>query len=93
MNPEITDETLREHIIAWLIANDIDPKVIPDANPGMSLVGNQLTANVYLTTSAGRIQMFPGNEMTTIARIFAITVMPPPDVAAWLAPRCPTCGR
>lgn len=89
-----TMDTLREHVIAWLAANGIDVKRIP-TDPHMTLDGDQLTTDQKVQNAAGHDQIDPATS-NTIARAtvtYTITVPPPPDVANWLLPRCPTCGR
>jgi len=94
-NPSLsTMEELYDHVLDWLIANGIDPKRIP-ADPHMTLYGDQLTTDQKVLGSNGKDQLDPAN-LDTIARetvTYTITVPPPLDVATWLLPRCPTCGR
>jgi hypothetical protein len=87
-------EDLYGHVLDWLTANGIDPSRIP-AEPHMTLVGDQLTTDQKVQNDRGRDQIDP-SDPTAIARevvTYTITVPPPPDVATWLLPRCPTCGR
>lgn len=85
-------EDLREHILAWLRANGIDPNIVP-AEPYMTLDGDRMTTDVYQLDDSGHKMIAPGKDK--LARTVAtFTVTPPPaDVAEWLRPRCPECGR
>lgn len=87
-------ETLREQVIAWLTANEIDPNRIP-TRPHMTLVGDQLTTDQRFLSAEGRVQLDPGrpDEIARETVTYTITVPPPPDVATWLLPRCSECGR
>jgi hypothetical protein len=88
-----TLDNLRQHVIDWLADNGIDANYIPP-DPHMTLVGDQLTTDEQVRNAAGRKQIDPATE--AIARktvTYTITVPPPPDVAEWLLPKCPTCGR
>lgn len=87
-------EELYGHVLDWLAANGIDAKRIP-TDPHMTLVGDQLTTDRKVLGANGRDQIDPRDPLR-IARetvTCTITVPPPPDVANWLLPRCPTCGR
>jgi hypothetical protein len=86
-------DELRGAVLAWLRANDIEPNNIPP-DPTMTLDGDQLTTDVYMLGEKGQKLIAPGQDalQRTVAT-FTITVPPPPDVAEWLRPRCPTCGR
>lgn len=60
----------------------------------MSLTDGVLTTLVWQRGSNGQQLIAPsGNEIERTTRTFPITIEPPADVAAWLMPRCPTCGR
>lgn len=88
-------ESLYRNVLAWLAANGIDAHRIP-ADPHMTLVGDQLTTDQKVRNAAGYDQVDPGSDPPRIARetvTYTITVPPPADVAAWLLPRCETCGR
>lgn len=88
-----SNNDLHQHVPAWLRANEIEPNDIPSAvHP--SLVGDQLTAEVFARNGQGQIQFDPsGNEAARETKTFTVTVQPPPDVAEWLRPRCSECGR
>lgn len=86
-------ESLREQVLKWLVANEIDPGRIPSV-PHMTLDGDRLTTDQKVQKD-GRDQIDPAT-MNSVARetvTYTITVPPPPDVATWLLPRCPECGR
>jgi hypothetical protein len=86
-----SSDELREHILAWLEANGIDYRDIP-AEPQMSLTDGTLTTLVRQRGSGGQL-LIVGDYIENTTATFPITVEPPADVAAWLMPRCPTCGR
>jgi hypothetical protein len=88
-----TSEDLRSRILDWLRSNDIEPNDIP-TNVHPSLVGDQLTTEVFQRNERGRIQFDPSIDgVAKATKTFTITVPPPPDVAEWLRPRCSECGR
>lgn len=76
---------LWKNVLAWLRANDIRPEDIP-VDPTMTLDGDRLTTDVFMCGEDGK-RMFTADGMAAqrIVTSFAITVPPPPDVAAWLA--------
>lgn len=86
-------ETLHGHLLVWLAANGIDARRIP-VDPHMTLVGDQLTTDQKVQNAAGLDQIDPGADRIARETVtYTITVPPPVDVAAWLLPRCPACGR
>jgi hypothetical protein len=89
----LSDE-LRDQVVAWLRANDINPKDIPPL-PFMSLAGDRLTTQTFVRDAAGNRVLDPAHrdQLALTSRTFTITTPPPADVAEWLRPRCRTCGR
>lgn len=88
-----TDQELREHVLEWLRTNDIDPRDIPE-DAYVTYAGDQLTTDLWVRNADGRLQFAPGmRELARTTGTFPISVSPPADVAEWLRPRCPTCGR
>lgn len=87
-------DDLRGHVLEWLRANEIDLRRIP-ADPHMTLVGDQLTTDEKLQNANGEDQIAPDlpDRVQRKTVTYTISVPPPPDVAEWLLPRCPTCGR
>lgn len=86
-------DELRNNVCTWLKANGIDPRRIPD-NAYISLADDRLTTEEFLFDTDGKVQMVPGgHESARTTATYTITVPPPADVAEWLRPRCPTCGR
>jgi hypothetical protein len=80
--------------LSWLRANGIDPsRVAGDACA--SMVDGQVTLVMKLAGPDGRSDVIDpeGTGVLKETRTFPVTVPPPPLVAAWLAPKCPTCGR
>jgi hypothetical protein len=88
----ITDE-LRDQLCAWLTANGIDPKNVP-TDARMSWVDGRLTTDMHLLDEDGRKHEDPTrkNQLARETKTFPAS-QPPPLVATWLLPRCPTCGR
>lgn len=84
---------LRDQVCDWLRANGIRPGDIP-ASARVTWIDGQLTTDVFLLSRDGRVQFDPlrENEVAIETRTFPATE-PPPLVAKWLLPRCPTCGR
>jgi hypothetical protein len=74
----------RDNICAWLRANGIDPKSVPEgARP--SLIGDQLTIDLYVRNAAGRMMVVGAAVARTTATV-TVAAPPPPDVARWLRP-------
>lgn len=87
-----TDEPFRERVLDWLRGNGIDPNQIP-AHERPTLVDGRLTTRMFLLNAEGRKQFAPSDEILTHTVTLPIENEPTGDVATWLAPRCPTCGR
>jgi hypothetical protein len=88
-----TLDELRESVLAWLRGNEIRPEDIP-ADPNMTLDGDQLTSDVWMRGEKGQRLFAPGEPAMLQRSVQTFTVTPPPpDVAAWLLPRCPACRR
>jgi hypothetical protein len=88
-HPE-TDDDFRREICDWLTANGIDPgrtPMNPDAtiSDGMLTLRQKIRRNGHDVVSHGEI----ATETVTVP----LLVEPAPDVAGWLSPKCPTCGR
>lgn len=84
---------LWKNVLAWLRANGIRPEDIP-TDPTMTIDGERLTTDVFMRGSEGQKLFTPdGMGLERATRTYTISVPAPPDVAEWLRPRCPTCGR
>lgn len=96
-DPEADFEFQRE-VCDWLRANGVDPNRTP-MQPNASMSDGQLTIlrKVGHPGEHGRlvdvIDPADPNRVLTEAITVPVVVQPSPDVAEWLAPRSPTCGR
>lgn len=96
MSPDpYTDDQFRERVCAWLTANGVDPGNTPvDADP--SIADGQLTLRQWVTGPNGHgrvIDPSDPNRLLTKTITVPLLVEPEGDVAEWVRPRCPTCGR
>lgn len=91
--PLSNSDELRAHVVEWLRANEIQPEDIPP-DPTMTIDGDRLTTDVHMRGSEGqKLFTTDGMALERTTRTYTISVPAPPDVAEWLRPRCPTCGR
>lgn len=87
------DDTFRERVCDWLRSNGIDPVNVPAYERATYADGN-LTLRMFLLDPRGKKQPEPeGTNMLVHTVTVPVEVPPSGDVAAWLAPRCSTCGR
>lgn len=85
-------EELREHLLAWLRENGVNPNNIPP-DAYMSIVGDQLTTEEHMLGADGQKLFAPGHvDLARTTATYTVTA-PPADVAEWLRPRCSECGR
>lgn len=84
----VYDTELREALLAWLRANNVDPGNILEGGP-LRLVGGQLETEVVVRHEAGGIKLDPfrPNQVLTEPATFAITVPPPQIVRDMFAGR------
>lgn len=84
---------IRTQVCDWLRANGIDPNYVArDARA--SLADGQLTIVMKVRGPEGCDVIAPeGNDVLKETKTFPVIVPPPPLIAEWLAPKCPTCGR
>jgi hypothetical protein len=88
------DAVFRDRLCDWLRANGIEPGHVP-AGERPSLVGGLLTLRMFDLDAAGKRQFDPsGDQFLTRTVTIPMTVEPASvDVARWLTPPCPGCGR
>ncbi|MET0426284.1 MAG: hypothetical protein ABW046_20615 [Actinoplanes sp.] len=84
--------SIRTQVCDWMRANGINPAHVA-ADARASMVGGQVTLRMKVRGPNGRDVIAPENEVLKETKTFPVTVPPPPLVAEWLAPKCPTCGR
>jgi hypothetical protein len=89
-----TDELFRDKLLAWLAANGIDGRHVPHGERP-SLADGQLTLRMFLLSQQGRQQIDPLDDTRCLTHTVTVPVVvdPDPDVASWLIPPCPSCGR
>lgn len=90
MRDHVTDDDFRNEICEWLIANGIDPNRTP-MNPDASIVDGQLTLRQKIQRDGRDVVVW--GEIPTETVTVPLIAAPPPDIADWLGPKCPTCGR
>ncbi len=92
----MSDEDFRGEVCTWLKANGIDPDQVP-SDPGASIGDDgQLTIRRAVTSPlTGAWQLDPANPNRVLTQVLTVRVLvePSADVAEWLWPKCPTCGR
>lgn len=88
-------QSTQKLVCDWLRANGIDPsRVARDARASMVDGNVTLVMKVSDPDRPGCDVIAPsGDEVLKENKTFPVTVPPPPLVAEWLAPTCPTCGR
>jgi hypothetical protein len=85
--------SLRTLVCDWFRANGINPAHVP-SEARASLVDGQVTLLMKVRGPNGHDVIDPsGFELLKETKTFPVAVPPPPLVAEWLAPKCPTCGR
>jgi hypothetical protein len=98
MNPKHTDQhhdDLVHDVITWFRANDVDTSRLP-RDPDASIANGQLTFRQHVLSELTHTPMLDPekpNQLATKVVTVPLLVEPPPDVAEWLRPKCPTCGR
>lgn len=90
------DHDFRERVCAWLRANDVEPDRTPvDCDP--TIADGRLTIRQWVTGPDGNhgrvIDPADPNRLLTETITVPVLVEPDEDIAAWLRPGCPTCGR
>ena len=93
-HPE-TDDEFRQLVCDWFRANGVDTRRLP-MNPDASIADGQLTFRRVLWSEPTQTPMIdPGDPLSILTEVVTVPLVtePPPDVAEWLRPKCPTCGR
>jgi hypothetical protein len=87
------DYAAREQVCGWLRANGVDPARTP-MYPQASISDGQLTIRQKVRHN-GHDVISIEDPNTIMEETITVPVLVEPSgvVAAWLAPRCPTCGR
>jgi len=90
----MVDETFRDKLCSWLRANGVEPGHVPQGERP-SLVDGRLTLRMFTLSDAGRRQSDPldGTRCLTHTVSVPVVVEPDAEVATWLIPPCPSCGR
>jgi hypothetical protein len=87
-----TDEDFRREVCDWLRANNIDPRVVP-VEPNLSVADGRITLLCKVQRDGRDVIAPNGYEVLTETVTVPLLVAPEGDVAEWVRPRCPTCGR
>lgn len=90
MNKIEDDYEFRQRVCLWLSANGVDPKRTP-VHPDASIADGQLTLR-QKTQRKGH-DVVDGNDILTHVITVPVLVEPDAEVAEWLRPTCPACGR
>lgn len=93
MRPDPTgDDDFRREVCDWLRANGVDPGTVP-INPEASVADGQLTLLRKVQRNGRDVVNHHELSVLTETVTVPVVVPPSPDIAEWLRPRCPTCGR
>jgi hypothetical protein len=90
MKDPMTDDDFRREVCDWFRANGLDPKTLP-AQPQASITDGQLTS--LRKVQRNGCDVIHQGELLVETVTVPLVVEPSPDIAEWLRPRCPTCGR
>lgn len=87
------DDQFRAEVCDWLRANGIDPARTP-IHCDASIADGMLTIRQKVQRD-GRDVFDPADPNRILEETVTVPVVvePSPDIAEWLRPRCPTCGR
>jgi hypothetical protein len=87
------DDAARREICDWLRANCVDPGRTP-MHPQASISDGQLTIRQKVRRDGHDVRD-PEDPNRALEETITVPVVVEPTgvVAAWLAPRCPNCGR
>lgn len=91
-NPALDDD-FRRAVCDWLRANGVDPMTVP-AEPRASIADGRLTLR-RIVQRDGRSVPDPSQAYAVLTETVTVPLLvePAPDIAEWLRPRCPACGR
>jgi hypothetical protein len=84
------DYDFRQEICAWLTANGIDPARTP-MSPDATISDGRLTIRQKIQRNGHDVAV--AGEVPTETITVPLLVQPAPDIADWLRPSCPACGR
>lgn len=85
--------SVRKLVCDWLRANGIDPAHVA-ADARATMVDGKVTLVMKVRGPNGCDVISPDPlDVLKETKTYPVTVPPPPLVAEWLAPKCPTCGR
>lgn len=84
------DHDFRREVCAWLVANGIEPARTP-TDPHASIADGRIT--LLQKVQRGGRDLVMWGEAVKEAVTVPLLVEPSHDVAEWLRPKCPTCGR
>jgi hypothetical protein len=87
-----TDDEFRREVCDWLRANGLDPRAIP-AQPHASIADGQITLLRKVQRDGHDVIDQTGYDVLKETITVPLLVEPTPDIAEWLRPKCPTCGR
>ena len=89
------DAGFRKEVCDWFRANGVDPARLP-ADPHASIANGQLTfRRAVLSELTGTRQIDPADPLRLLTEVVTVPVVVEPsfDIAEWLRPKCPSCGR
>lgn len=92
MRDPATDDDFRQELIAWFRANDVNTKALP-IEPNASIADGQLTFQSKVQRNGRDVINASGDDVLRETLSVPLLVEPSPDIAEWLRPKCPTCGR
>lgn len=92
-----TDEDFRTKVCAWFRANGLDPARLP-MESNASIADGRITTlrKVGRPGEHGRLVdvLNPNGDGVLVETVTVpLLVEPDAEIAEWLRPRCPTCGR
>ncbi|GIF08678.1 hypothetical protein [Actinoplanes siamensis] len=93
-HPE-TDDDFRREVCDWFRANGVDPGRLRQ-DPQASIADGRLTfRRVVFRELTGTPMMDPAEPFEPLTEVVTVplVVQPSADIAEWLRPKCPTCGR
>lgn len=88
-----TDDDFRAEVGRWLRANGVNPGDLP-IDSVISIADRMITFRRFIRDADGRkrINGLENCLLTEVATV-PLLVEPTGDVAEWLRPKCPACGR
>jgi hypothetical protein len=88
------DFLFRQRVCRWLEANGVDPNKTP-MQADASIADGRLTIRQKVRGPNGGDQLDPSNPNEILTEVITVPVLVEPDkeVAEWLRPKCPACGR